>query len=436
MGNLFGTMAPPPPQNIEVETNILQSMNNDYLFVLQNKYNQLQKENNTLLRDELSVIDEHRRNRIKEKYSLKIFLILIVLLVIVIIIYVVASSNDMAYFAISIIIPIVLIVVLVWIFGNVAYFKKHSNINVNDLNTIPHEFKEEELESNVEEPSPEQCYTMSQSGPFNYIDPNNNKQIQDTLTTIGNINDSLIKLNALKKHFKNEDKYMPDFVKLLNNFIKDRVNILERPQFDTINSIEDLDQIYNEYQQTVSSVESNMYEELGNQVYNIFMTYQVTNGNLTGDNSDCVLSDTYAKKYSSDSDKLTNMKTMCESLEVNTCMSEGIDGSCQLKQKDDANWDGNIKDENIQGSLSTNVVFGLSQSEFESNLSDKANLANYFLNAQKLNNYFDSFKKWIQDQINIASENYNNKLNQLNGNPSTAILNENTFTGHVGIPDT
>jgi hypothetical protein len=345
--------------------NILHSMDNDYLFVLQNKYNDLQTENNTLLRNELSVLDENRRNIIKIKKSKVIFLLLLALLIVIGIIYSLLKTNLILLGVASLLIPIILLAVLIIIYKNVAYFKKHSNINVNDLNTIPrHKIEKQDINSSVSPTQPTQkqpqCYTISQSGPFNYIDPEDNKQIRDNLTTLGNINESLTKLNALKTHFKGEDKLLPQFVFGINKFFKSQIRKINKPDFDRITSIPDLDTDYNNYQQRVNKVLNNILKELGSRVYNYH--------------------------------------------------TEG--------EKD----------------YTTSVIFGISVSEFQKISGDKEKLAQEFLNTQKLTNYYNSFIKWINSQNDLVNEEYNKKLNSLNGIGSFDT-NANDFKGHVGIPN-
>ena len=337
--------------------NILHSMDNDYLFVLQNKYNDLHTENNTLLRNELSVLDENRRNIIKIKKSKVIFILLLALLIVIAIIYSLLKTNLILLSFASLLIPIILLVVIVIIYKNVAYFKKHSNINVNDLNTIPHKIEEQDINSSVS-PTQEQpqCYTISQSGPFNYIDPEDNKQIRDNLTTLGNINESLTKLNALKTHFKGEDKLLPMFVSGINNFFESQIQQINKPDFDSITTIPYLDKDYNNYQQQVNKVLNNILKELGTLVYNYY----------------------------------------------------------------------------TEGETTTDVLFGISVSEFQKISGDKEKLAQNFLNTQKLTNYFNSFIKWIHSQNDFVNEEYNNKLNSLNG-IGNFNTNTNTFKGHVGI---
>ena len=355
--------------------NILNSMDNNYLFILQNKYNELQNENNTLLRNELSVLDENRRAMIKMKNSKVIFLILFILFVLVSLIFVFQKTNLTLLGIANFLIPIVLLVVLVFVYKNVAYFKKHSNINVNDLNTIPRNLKPEEIHSSVSATPDEKCYTIAQSGPFQYIDPDDNKQIRDTLTTIGNINESLTKLNALKTHFREEDKLLPKFVSLLNSFLKHRANIMTKPDFDSVYNINDLDQMYNEYQVQANKALNEITLDLGKDIDAMYLSQNTPQGS--------------------------------------------------------GNWDGSVKFEDTQqDELTSDLVYGISISQYQKISGNKEQLARDFLDAQKLTNYFNAFMKWAHSQNDKVKEEYHNKLDSLQGSNRS----NNTFKGHVGVP--
>ena len=253
--------------------NILKSMDNDYLFILQNKYNQLQKENNTLLRDELSVLDENRRNYIKINFSNKILLTLVILFIVAGIVYFAGQKNLLLLGSISMfIIPLVLLIVLIFIYTNVAYFKSHSNINVNDLNTLPSKMvSDDEVGSGVEEPDnqrPDVCLYPDQLGAFNYIKPKDNEQIRDNLRTVGNINESLTKLNALKSHFSGEDEYLPIFISELNKYLEDIT--VQKPNFIAIQSVPELEDQYNTYVQDVNSAQETLLDGIGAMALRIY----------------------------------------------------------------------------------------------------------------------------------------------------------------------
>lgn len=364
-------------------SNILSSMDNDYLYVLQNKYNQLQKENNTLLRNELSVVDENRRNNIKMKTSRIVFIIILVLVVITVLVYFLAGNNIVYLGFLSyMLIPIVLLVILIYVYKNVTYFKKHTRINVNDLNTVPRSLKKDSITSTVSSACPtNKCYTVTESGPFEYIDPIDNRQVRDTLNTLGNINEYISTLGALKKHFKEEDHLMPMMIRSLNNLFKVKImgQIGPRPNFNNVNSIVELEKEYNKYNSNINRFANHdkMLVEVGRMANNL---YRSQPGN---------------------------------------------------RQKARSSLDGNVTSQDIQGKVTTDVVFGMSLSDYQKNGGDMSKLGIAFLNTQKLTSYFNSFQKWLQSQANVATDEYNKRSAYLNG--ETHLDSANTFSGHVGV---
>ena len=97
------------------------------------------------------------------------------------------------------------------------------------------------------------------------------------------------------------------------------------------------------------------------------------------------------------------------------------------KYKD--NWSGDIKAQELQSDLDTDTIFGISLNDFQQIEDEHAQLATHFLKTQKLSDYYSSFVKWTNSQISIAGEEFNRRMDTLDGRS----LSENKFKGHVGI---
>lgn len=373
---------------------VLSSMHNDYLFSLQNKYNELQKENNTLLRNELSVIDENRRNAIKIKFSRKILLALFSLLVVCSLIYYLGGKNLALLGATSyLLIPIILLVILVFVYKNVVYFKKHSNINVNDLNTIPRSARPATINSTAPQAervkgclNARECLHQGRGSNFSDFQRNAGAQLRDINTSIGNINNYETTLNALNSHFSREQQELPMFAQKVNEVLRGIYGGLG-------------------IQNSMAQIEANGHDETAMRRIKSNMDKKIAKHN----HKDTV------KAIGREIDKYFRLE--------NPNLGQYNMGSQGFEQRSDGD---------IQNALRTDQVYGISLNDYNT-LSARKNytkLGELFLRTQRLTNYVESFTKWVKSQSRTVALKIQARSDSLNkiGRPGSNVLG-----GHVGI---